>query len=158
MAKYFTLEGLARFREKLESKEGKLSQLESGMAAACEDGNTWHDNAAYDYLTNQIRMADRRLSDEHSLLNGVQIIEYKDQCEEIFLGSRVTILFDNEREEYEIVAFGEEDFDEGRILYESPLASTLLNHRVSDTFEVSIGGKVRLIKILDIKTPRKYDK
>lgn len=151
MTRYFTAEGMKNYQMRIDKLESSLSSLESRVQDVCETGgDVWHDNASYDYLTNDIRMTDKRLNDAMRLLRDTKIITYATHFDQVLLGSRVGIDLDGVEENYDIVAYGEEDSDNNKILYESPLAKSLMFHKIGDEFEFSFGDKKQKIKILDI--------
>jgi transcription elongation factor GreA len=73
--------------------------------------------------------------------------------DEVVFGCTVKVkdLDFNDEEEFTLVGAGEEDYDNGRILANSPLAQGLLGQKVGDKVEVEVPAGKSRFKILEIR-------
>lgn len=82
---------------------------------------------------------------------GAQLMEPDPEPEAVGFGTRVRILREGEESEILIVGEDEADPDQGRIAWTSPLARALQEGEPGDIVELSAGGRVIPIEILDVR-------
>lgn len=139
---YFTSRGLNRQRDKIVELEKTLRRLQSQTAHTAEvGGNQYHDNASYEYLLIQIRVADRRLAEAMAALNRVVVLPLPKFPEWVQLGTRVRLLVNGEPKILSIVGYGESAIEEGKISYEAPLAQALIGAYPGDIRTITIDGE-----------------
>lgn len=153
MAVYFTKKGYMKQQNLVEQYKKELKNLTGQIDEMIDiGGDCWHDNAGYEDLRERIRMADARLREASAILNEAQVIECISNPDEVRIGTRVSILLDDEEQKkYAITAYGEGDPEKGKITYLSPLACSMLGKQVGDYYTCQLGGKTRTIEILDIE-------
>lgn len=90
---------------------------------------------------------------ETMIRNAVIIEEDKENPDVVSLGKSVTFieLPDGEEETYTIVGSAEADPFEGKISNDSPIAKSLIGHRVGDEVTVQTPGGEMLVKIVAVK-------
>ena len=151
MTYYATEKGIRNLEKEITNLTKKSRELESKTqetAQICGDG--WHDNPGLYALTDEADMRAKHINELFSVVNNCQRITYPKTVMNICIGSRV-VIEDNERtENYEIVGYGESDPDNGKILYDTPLARWLIGKKVNDIFIMKIAGEQRKIKVLRI--------
>lgn len=148
---YFTRDGHRRYTEKVNVLEAKLNELTGKNAEALEQGNTWHDNFAWEQLQREIGQANHHLRELRRPLAQVRIVEYPTSVDSIVLGSEVDVEQDGKRYTYQIVAYGDDDFESDKILYDTPLAQAIMGKRKDALFTVKIVGRDIRICILDVR-------
>ncbi len=148
---YFTRDGHKRYVEKVAAVELKLDELTRKNAEALEQGNQWHDNFAWEQLQREISQADHHLQELRRPLAQVRIVEYPVSVDSIVLGSEADVEQDGKRYTYQIVAYGDDDFERDRILYDTPLAQTVMGKRKGTIFTARIAGRNMRIQILDVR-------
>jgi len=153
MKSYFTAKSLAKYSQHISGLEKKLRELQAQVQYSCEiGGDVWHDNASYEHLVEDIRVADRRLNEAHLLLRNIKLISYPASVDKVVIGCEVKFSVDGEKKSFEIVAHGDEDFTLNRILYEAPIALALMGHSIRENYEVNLVGKTKRIEIEEVKT------
>jgi len=151
MPNYFTKESYAKYVSYVKEVENSLFELQGKMNDAYETGGTWHDNAALDHLTEDVVAANTRFNEANKLLRDVQIIEYPKVVDSVKIGSEVSLLLDSQPEKFQIVAYGDSDARNDKILYAAPMAEAIMGHKIGDEYEAFIAERKRKIKILDIQ-------
>jgi len=152
MVTYFTRNGLQRYKKHISELEKKLRDVESQTQESIDSGgDCWHDNAGYEQIIQDLRVRDARLIEAYKLLKEAELVEYPTSVDRVVLGTKVQFYMDEEEKTYEIVAHGDDNIEKKRILYASPIARQLLDHKVDDYFKAQIGGKIREIEIISIE-------
>lgn len=95
-----------------------------------------------------------RLNESYKELQDVVIQEYPAALRDkvIRYGTRVRFTMDGSPDDINIVSFGDNDFNKNRILYTSPLAKALLNHREGESYEATINGRTSRIQVEEVLT------
>jgi transcription elongation GreA/GreB family factor len=152
MPTYFTEKGFENYRIGVSNLESKLKNLLSQTQEAAElGGDAWHDNASYEHLMEDIHMSESRLKMAKELLKNVKIIRYPDCVDKVVLGCEIKLLMDGIEKQYEIIAYGESDGDNKKVLYDAPISRVLMGHSLGDKICSVLGDKKREIEILDLK-------
>lgn len=70
------------------------------------------------------------------------------------LGSRVVVedAQSKERETYHVIFGDADDFDEGQVTMSSPIGRTLLGKKIGETAVLKLPGRMRKLKVIDLKT------
>lgn len=150
MVNFFSPKGLERYRKHVAGLEETITHYEKQVGEATSQGaESWHDNAPYEALRDNIKISDKRAVDARKLFTNAQIREYPRELKEPIAdyGVGVRINRDGKPADFKIVGHGDTDIDKGRILYESPLAKTLIGRREGETFKAEINGRVSEIRI-----------
>ena len=149
---YLTPEGLKKLEDELQYLTTvKRAEVAAAIQSAKEEGDL-SENAAYDEAKAAQGFMEGRIQTLQALLQEVVIIEPQQNSDVVALGSKVTVVEeDNEDPEtYTIVGSAEADPLEEKISNESPIGSALLTHKTGDVVTVQTpGGEVRL-KIIEI--------
>ncbi len=150
MVKLMTHRGYQNQLERIKFLEAKVSEIESKVGeVTTQSSETWHDNAPYSILVEELGIADRRLREAHDELNGCKFQEYPSTLSEprVSYGTRVKILRNGKPEEISIVGYGEADYEKGKVLYDCPLALTLEGKLEMRAFTAQINGKPNVFYI-----------
>lgn len=151
MANYFTRKGLEAYRAQVVKLEERLADLQFQLGVACSSaGNTFHDNAAYDHLCEDIRVADQRLNDAHKVLRDITIFTPPKEVTRVVLGSRVRVVIDGKEETIDIVGYGEGDTSKNRILYEAPLAQAMMLKFPGQEVNLKVGDLEQRVTIVKV--------
>lgn len=151
MAYIFSPKGHERYREVARIAASKTREASREMGIAAGDNCDWHDNGAYDSAMQDAHLAGTKLEEISMRLAQAQIKPYPKTSRGIVeYGTNVILEVDGHRESYAIVGFGDENPDEGRILYTAPIARAAMNRRVGDNFKAQIGPSQRQVKVLEI--------
>lgn len=130
--------------EKLKS-ELKFVREEKNIAyTLC--GDTWHDNPHFNKLEQDERSLEKRIMEIEKVLTSAIHIELNERNTDIVeIGSIVKCYCEypdfTEEEVYEIVGYGESNFEENKLFYDSPVAKNLLGLSAGDkvSFEIPAG-------------------
>ncbi len=143
---YLTPEGLKKLEEELQYLTTvKRAEVAAAIQSAKEEGDL-SENAAYDEAKAAQGFMEGRIQTLQALLQDAVIIEPKQNSDVVALGSRVTVVEedDDDPETYTIVGSAEADPLEEKISNESPIGSALLNHKVGDVVAVQTpGGEIK---------------
>jgi len=145
--------------EGLQKLQAELNQLittrrpaaAERVEAARELGNT-EDNE-YEDAKNEQAFVEGRIIEVEDVLKNAEIIPDNAQpSETIRIGSKVTIMMENDREsQYKIVGSAEVNAKEGLISNESPVGRALLGHSEGDTVEVVAPAGIRKISVVKVE-------
>lgn len=136
-----TSTGYANQRRRIGELESRVRQIQSQVGeVTTQSSETWHDNAPYSILVEELRVANTRLGEAHEYLQGYHIQEYPTTLDEpvVQYGTRVTMRMDDQPVSFSIVGFGDDDIDNGHILYTCPLAKVLMRKRKGDRFVAEV--------------------
>ncbi|HEY84748.1 MAG TPA: transcription elongation factor GreA [Chloroflexi bacterium] len=144
---YLTPEGQKKLVEELQYLTSvKRVEVAAAIQSAKEEGDL-SENAAYDEAKAAQGFMEGRIQTLQALLQEAVIIEPKQNSDVVALGSKVTVVEedDDDPETYTIVGSAEADPMEEKISNESPIGGALLNHKVGDVVAVQTpGGEIRL--------------
>lgn len=149
MAQYFTKEGLKKLKDELkELKTTEMRRIVKLIAEAAAFGDL-KENSAYHDARN---MKSFLLGRIEQLENGINeaIIKDKDDTGNVQIGSRVAVLFDGKKEEYQITSPTEADILKNKISYQSPFGKILMGKGKGDEFVYEINDKKIKVKVLGI--------
>ncbi len=144
-----TREGYERLKAELQDLiEVKRPQIVAAVAEARSHGDL-RENAAYDVARQDQAMIEKRISDLENMLRNAEIVEDAGTRRNgvVGVGSRVTVDFDGDEEQYTIVGAIEAKPSEGLISNESPIGKELMGKRAGDRAEVQTPGGVTAVVI-----------
>lgn len=148
MVQYFTKEGLQKLKDELHQlKTVENKRIVKLIAEAAAFGDL-KENASYHEARDKMSFLRMRIAELEGAINEA-IIKEKDGSGKIQIGSEIVILFDGEKQHYQVVAPTEADILRNKISYQSPLGQELISKEVGKEF--SFGPKKVKIKILEIK-------
>ena len=153
MQRLTTLRGLEKQREEIRTLERKVQEIEINMGeVTTQSSETWHDNAPYSVLVENLRIASIRLNESHDILNSCRIQAYPTILHEemVVYGTRVKFRVDGKLDEFCLVGYGESDMDNGLILHDCPLAKLLIGRMKGETFEGTINGTNRTYSVDEV--------
>ena len=150
-ANYLTPEGETKLNAELQELKGtKREELSKRLRSAIQMGDL-SENADYHKAKEDQGFLEGRIQEIEAILRNTIIIEKKQSRGVVSIGSQVTIQekgFDPET--YHLVGPTEADPRNGRISYESPIGSALMDKKVGDLAEAETpGGRInfKIIKI-----------
>lgn len=136
---YLTDEGAKKLEKRLGYlKTERLRQLIEQIHEIAQEGDSFDESPEYaavkaeqDFIESEIERLER-------LLQTARILEQARNCDEVSLGSRVTISEkgSQQQESYQLLSSAEANPREGSISIESPLGQALLGVRVGDEIKV----------------------
>lgn len=112
------------------------------------------ENSEYDSAKEEQAFVESRITVLETMIRNAKIIEEDEYNADIVtLGKTVTFieLPDGEEETYTIVGSAEADPFEGKISNDSPIAKSLLGHKVDDEVTVQTPGGEMKVKIISIE-------
>ena len=150
-----TREGRDRLQKELEQlRSTGRKEVADRIHTAKELAATQND-AEYEDAKNQQAFVEGHIIELEQMLTNAVIIdeEQAHQATRIQLGSRVTLLHDDDGREqhFTIVGPAEANPHEGRISHESPVGRALLGHKVGEHVEVSVPAGVQKLKVLKVE-------
>lgn len=149
-----TRDGFERLKLELaDLTDVKRPQIIAAVAEARSHGDL-RENAAYDAARQDQAMTEKRIGDLENLLRNAVVIEDHDSSQSngtVGLGSKVTVDFDGEDEQYTIVGAIEAKPSGGLISNESPIGRALLGKQTGDkaVVETPGGAMTVMIKAVD---------
>ena len=150
---YLTTDGVKNLEAELEQLKGPArSELSKRLKAAIEQGDL-SENADYSKAKEDQGFLEGRIQEIEAMLKNYILIDERTRKQGLVeIGATVTIQEGNdEPETYYLVGPAEADPINGRISFESPIGSALLDHAPGETVVVSTPGGDLNFKILEIK-------
>ncbi|GIN71017.1 transcription elongation factor GreA [Bacillus sp. J14TS2] len=148
-----TEEGKEKLEQELEElKTVKRKEVVERIKIARSFGDL-SENSEYDSAKEEQAFVEGRITTLENMIRNAKIIEDDDlNSDTVTLGKTVTFieLPDGDEETYTIVGSAEADPFEGKISNDSPIAKSLLGHKVDQEVNVQTPGgemKVRLVSI-----------
>ena len=150
---YLTAEGIRKLEQELAKLKGPARiALSKRLKAAIEQGDL-SENADYSKAKEDQSFLEGRIQGIEAMLKNYIVIDEQNNLHEIVeIGATVTIQEgSDDPESYFIVGPAEADPAHGKISFESPIGSALLNHKIGETVKVAAPGGDLLFHILEIK-------
>ena len=150
---YLTSEGAERLRAELvQLKSSARAKIAARLRAAIQQGDL-SENADYISAKEEQSFLEGKIQELENTLKDVVIIEEQDRTGDfVEIGSTVTVQEDGETPEtYFIVGPKEANPRQGKISFESPIGSALLNHSAGDTVEINTPAGSIKFTIVSIK-------
>jgi len=151
---YLTPEGEEKLRKELDELKGPVrDDLAKRLRAAIQQGDL-SENADYAHAKEQQSFIEGRIQElERILRNKVIISAQRDPGRDVVdIGVHVSIQEgDSPVETYHVVGPAEADPRNGKISFESPIGSAVMNHRVGDQVTVITPGGEMTITIIAIE-------
>lgn len=148
-----TRDGYEKLKNDLERMQtSEMMEITRRIAAARELGDL-SENAEYHAAREDQGMLQARIDALKEKLSRAYIIERSAQNgDTVMFGARVQVrdLDLEEEETFELVGAGEEDYDNNKILTDSPLAQGLLGKKVGDVAEIQVPKGVLRFKVMGI--------
>ena len=149
VVQYFTKEGLQKLKDELHYlKTTKNKEIVKLIAEAAAFGDL-KENAAYHDARDKMSFLRMRIAELEGAINEA-VIREKDGTNKIQIGSEIIILFDGEKQNYQVVAPGEANILQNKISYQAPLGQTLIGKKAGEEFIFQVGDKTIKVKILKI--------
>ncbi len=150
---YLTQEGIDKLTAELEDLKGPVRrELAAKLKSAIEMGDL-SENADYKKAKEDQGFLEGRIQElEDTLAHAIVIQQDANSGGQIQIGSTVVVKEeDYPEEEFQIVGSKETDPASGKISYESPIGSELINHKVGDIVRVTTPAGSINFKIIAIK-------
>ena len=114
------------------------------------------ENADYDAARDRQARVEARIRDLEAMIANAEIISEDKKAatkKTVSLGSTVTILdmSTNEEETYNIVGSIESDPLNGKLSNITPLATSLMDHKIGDVVEIETAEEPYQVKVIDLK-------
>lgn len=150
---YLSKKGKEKLENKLSDIEKEINETYKMMGESTKIDNDLRENP--EYLELQTKVSYKlplEKSKVKEILNNSLIIEEQSfytnfTGEEIIIGSKVTLFYNNDKEIYSIVGVGEEDPFNNIIAYNCDFAINLIGKKIGDEFKY----KSATVKILNIE-------
>jgi transcription elongation factor GreA len=148
-----TLEGKEKLEKELENlKTVKRKEVVERIKIARSFGDL-SENSEYDAAKDEQAFVEGRISTLENMIRNAKIIQEDDMnSDTVQLGKKVTFveLPDGDEETYSIVGSAEADPFEGKISNDSPIAKSLLGHKVGEKVTVQTPGGEMRVKIVEV--------
>jgi transcription elongation factor GreA len=134
-------------------EEVEMPQIEIRIAEARGEGDL-RENAEYHGARESQGMLQAKINLLRTKLSTAQIFDASSvKKDEVAFGAKVVVkdLEFNDEETFILVGAGEEDYDSGRIMVNSPLAQGLLGKRVGERAEIEVPAGMMKFEILAIE-------
>ncbi len=150
MVQYFTKEGLQKLKDELHYlKTTKNREIVKLIAEAAAFGDL-KENASYHDARDKMAFLRMRVAELEAAINE-GVVKEKEDTDKVQVGSEIVIMFDNEKQKYQIVAPAEANILQNKISYQSPLGQELVGKQAGKEFNFLAGNKKVKVKILEIK-------
>lgn len=148
-----TTEGKEKLEKELENlKTVKRKEVVERIKIARSFGDL-SENSEYDAAKDEQAFVEGRISTLENMIRNAKIIQEDDMnSDTVQLGKKVTFveLPDGDKETYTIVGSAEADPFEGKISNDSPIAKSLLGHKVGAEVSVQTPGGEMNVKIVEV--------
>lgn len=151
----FSRLGLERLRLRIADarRAYKLVCDSNPEARESGDSSVWHDNFAFEENQRQMHQLARRVRDLEQIFTAASVISPGEiPPDRAIVGSRVTYQLDGDLAPRSCLLAGWDDGDPGlgRVSYNAPLGSALLGAQPGEEREVVMGGKLRVVEVLQV--------
>lgn len=153
MSIYLSKKGKKILEDRIDKVEKEIIETYKQMGESTKIDNDLRENPEYNDLQNKVSyklpLEKKQLKET---LNNALIIEEQDfyknfNGNEVVIGTRVTLLYNGNKETYSIVGYGEEDPFENIISYNCDFAINLIGKKINEEYKY----KNACIKVLDVK-------
>lgn len=151
---YMTQEGKEKLENELHFLKTERRQEVVERIKIARDFGDLSENSEYDSAKEEQAFVETRIAQVEKMIRNSVIIENNnDDPTVVSLGKSVTFmeLPDGEEETYTIVGSAEADPFEGKISNDSPMAKSLLGHRVDEEVTVTTPGGDISVKIVKVQ-------
>lgn len=148
-----TSEGLKKLQDELENLKTVRRKENTAAIKMARSFGDLSENSEYDEARNEQAEIEARIVEIENMLNNAKVIDEDNiDTDVVSVGSKVTVMDmeDKEEEEYLIVGSTEADPMNGKISDESPVGSALLGHKIDEvvTVEAPLGKmEYKIVKI-----------
>jgi transcription elongation factor GreA len=148
---YFTKNGFENYYRKISELEKEIINLKKCSQENSDSIILVGYSLDRDPILEELTNMESHLLNYYSKINEAKIIEYPKNIDgKVVLGCKVNINLNGQEKNYEIVAFDEDNLEDGKISYNSPIAKSLIGKKINDNFEVNLPKSKINIKILNI--------
>jgi transcription elongation factor GreA len=142
---YLTPAGKVALEKRIVEKQAELDSAMGGIGESTQGGGeTWHDNASYDYYTAEVRRLAGELERLKDIARFSVLVDSIERNQDIVgLGSIVELKEPGIEESaftVQILGKGEGSPHTGQISYESPVARAIMGKKVGDVVTVKGDG------------------
>jgi len=139
-----------RLQAELQRAKEKASELEVSLGKTQESAQDWHDNPAYDYLVQDVKLAWSKVQKLEAALKDVIYILPRIETEHVDIGNTVEVLYQGESDPESFTILGKEDSntEPNWISCESALAQLLIGKSRGVVVKLPSGMQVELLEIL----------
>ena len=149
MVQYFTKEGLQKLKDELHHlKTVENKRIVKLIAEAAAFGDL-KENASYHDARDKMAFLRMRIAELEGTINEA-VVKEKDETGKIQIGSEIIILFDGEKQNYQVVSPGEANILKNKLSYQSPLGQKLIGQKIGKEFNFQSGKDKVKIKIISI--------
>ena len=130
-----TSEGLKKLQDELENLKTVRRKENTAAIKMARSFGDLSENSEYDKARNEQAEIESRIVEIENMLNNAKVIDEDNiDTDVVSVGSKVTVMDmeDKEEEEYLIVGSTEADPMNGKISDESPVGSALLGHKIDE--------------------------
>lgn len=150
---YMTQEGKEKLEEELLYLKTERRQEVVERIKIARDFGDLSENSEYDAAKDEQAFVETRIAQVEKMIRDSVIIENDEENQDVVtLGKSVTFveLPDGDEETYTIVGSAEADPFEGKISNDSPMAKSLLGHKINEEVSVATPGgdiQVKIVKV-----------
>lgn len=151
---YLTQEGMENLEKRLRNLiEVRRPQVAERLRHSLEEGGELSENAEYEDAKNEQAFIEGEIARLEQILSSAEIIEESANTDMVVVGSRVTVVEKETKEEefYHLVGSAEANPREGKISIESPLGKALMGAKAGDkvTVKAPDGEFIYVIKAIN---------
>lgn len=150
-ASILTTHGKEKLVEELHNlKNVKLVELAERIRSAKEHGDL-RENAEYHEAREEQGFVNGRIQEIENILKTSDVVEKNQDLKKVQIESKIVVLVDGQKINYQIVGSNEADPSKGLISCESPLGLALLDKSLNETIQVELPRGLVDYKIIEIK-------
>jgi transcription elongation factor GreA len=151
MPKKLTPEAYEKFKKELEYlKTVGRKEIAERLKQTASFGD-FSENFAYQQAKDDQAFLEGRIAELEAILNNAIVIGKRQNKKVVNLGSKVTVMFDGQKQKFQIVEPEEADPTEGKISPKSPLGKAVFGKKVGDEVFINSPQGKRRCKILKIE-------
>ena len=150
---FLTEDGFKKLKEELEYlKKTKRIEVAKRIDKAREFGDL-SENAEYQDAKEEQAFIEGRILEIEHLFKTSKVVNTTDSSKAgiVDIGSKVSVDFDGNVKEFEILGATDSDPFKGLISYNSPLGQSFIGKKIGDEFDVEVPKGIVKCKILSIK-------
>lgn len=145
-----TLEKFNKLRKTLDFLKNKIRPIEIKEVKELSTTGDYSENAGYQEAKHKLRLTNNKIDKIEDLLSRAEIIEIKNNSEDVEIGSTVELECEGKIKKYQILGSLETNPSQGCISYNSPLGSALLGKKIGDKIKIKINNYSKEYKIIKI--------
>jgi transcription elongation factor GreA len=151
MTKFITPEGLKKMEEELGIRKREMRQKIALIIKEAKEQGDLSENAEYTEAKRQQADNERRIMELENTIRTSEVASFDSSSNVVQMGSKVTVKFNGDQHEFDIVGSNEADPMSQKISNESPIGKALMGKKAGQKVMVQTPGGEKEYKIVEVK-------